>query len=120
MFVHRLRPNLSSMNKTRGQNVGMAPIASKLGEMLAVGVAGIVLGTIAPRCLASVSSLRRVAMISYLAGCVLMMLGATQVTPSSLGLAVVFLPAALPTLMLSIGCHAMLRGQGAELVAPKS
>jgi hypothetical protein len=30
------------------------------------------------------------------------------------------LPAAVSTLTLAIGCHARLRGKGAELVAPES
>ena len=97
---------------------GMALAAGRLGQMLAVAVADVVLGTLAPRCLAAVHSLRRAAMSSYLAGCALMMLGAMQVTADGLGLAIMFLPAAASTLTVAIGCHAKLRGKGTELIGP--
>lgn len=116
----RLRLNLLDMNGARVGNRGLVRIAGTLGGALVSVLADAVLSLLAPRYLASVHGLRRAAMAGYLSGCVLLALGATQVTTDGPGLAVLLLPAAVSVLTVAVGCHAKLRGKGADLVGPRT
>ena len=107
------------MNAARPGNKGLVHIAGTLGGALVAVLAAAVPGLVAPRYLASVHGLRRAAMIGYLTACALLVLGATQVTTDGPGLSVMLLPAAVSMLTVAIGCHAKLRGKGADLVGPK-
>ena len=94
--------------------------AAHLAASMLIALADTVFGAVAPGALSSVHGLRRTAMATYLAGCSMLVLGAVQVTPGGIGLAAVFLPVAVATIVLAIGCHLRLRRLGSELVGPEA
>lgn len=96
-----------------------APLLVRLAGATLMAVASAVLSAIAPGAISSVHDLRRTAMSTYLAGCSLLVFGATQVTPAGIGLAGLLLPAAAAVMVLAIGCHLRLRRRGSELVSPE-